>query len=479
MKRFFLNIDTFNKNISLTANGMSNQITKKAQSFQKSINIKNKNKKSFKPYHSFLYIILIVIYSHNPCSSSKVQTRLTEHNCLDGSKSKSTPCTNIALSKNMDGVVVLKNVEKEEGEVYSLTQGVESCPNFIESETEKYPILTARQHRKMKEKKTRKVHVDEINTNLKYGKDVLNTILEQLTYNFDYDDKSFNILQNEKKEDSDWSRHGKKQTFFKDLRFRLLSFASTTSSSTAIAGLTIDPTIASASMAAAHLEASHAQKNIKNDGNDIQETRSPSSMFSSSSSYVKERDQLPNSDATKSRYPGGKIVGTIHVEKEESYSIPAENSEDFHHQMELIAGSQLLSASLGLLSSSIGLLADSVRIIGDTTAGVAGSSVKLAGTAVKSVSSSLYMASDLVEGTDKEKNFNEMDPNLSTPKRQKKRRPLTSAKLGIDLGLENQRDGDHDISYEAGNGFLNNSRTVAGKTVRYVSFKGRNCIVMF
>lgn len=308
--------------------------------------------------------------------------------------------------------------ERNEDKGAKFTDGTESCPNYVETYEEKYPVISEHEPKRNKNKSGGlEFNAEKINKNLKFGNDVLSFLCEEISsrnQHYDYVDFRSFITR-------------KRSEFQNSLRKRLISWASAASSSTAIAGLATSTMITTTKVTATRID-------------------------------EEGKENVETSLSTKN----GKIVDEISITKRDTFKIPIQIDESYsdynpnphrvYSDKELVEGARLISASFGFLSSSVGLVADTVRIVGDTTAGLAGSSVKLAGQAVKSVSTGLNSAGKLIEGKNREVNINGI-----------KKRPLTSTRLA-----EGSRKSKTEYSQIHGNNnrLFRNTRAVAGQSIR-------------
>jgi len=273
-------------------------------------------------------------------------------------------------------------------------------------------------------KKNKPVRNTEKNEKPNFRRNILSSIKDEV---------SSRVYSNIYEENQKITKAEKKRKFLNGIRKKLVYFASSTSSSTALLGLATSSSISS-------------EKDKRAFGK-----RFDGSLTSKPNS---------NSDSNLGRQPKGadssilneKIKSAL-ISRELPYRVPVEMKDPMsHHQYtdeELEEGAKLISASFRFISSSVGLVADSVRIVGDTTAGVAGSTMKLAGKAVKSVSVGVDSIGSSIEGREKQ---------IFVEKR-----PLTSSLIGTEYeGLQ--------LNYRKNtgtyNGLLKSTRAVTGKTVR-------------
>ena len=328
--------------------------------------------------------------------------------------------------------------KNEEDEDIKFTDGIESCPNYVETDSEKYPITSSLQSKEMK------IHHEEMNINmeeiksLNFGKEVLSTISEQISFHDDTPE--------------DKNKSKKKQEFLNKLREKMISFASAASSSTAVAGLATSAAIAAAGMAAANVE-----MEVKDGLENAEQLKEQKNAVSSSKILPGSHGQ---NGLANHKYDEANIENSLTTEGV-LHKIPMQQQEPYlnfdhisytYNDSELEEGARFISASLGFISSSVGLLADSVRIVGDTTAGITGSTMKLTGKAVRTVSIGVNSLGRLIEGDKRDDNIKENT-----------RRPLTSTLVSSeDTNLLAKQIRET----RTNNGLLRNTRTVAGKSVR-------------
>ena len=242
-------------------------------------------------------------------------------------------------------------------------------------------------------------------------------------------------------------------------------------STTAVAGMASDASVAAAAMASVAVE---AEKDIKRQDD----------MIEMSLAYPK----LPASEQDAQ-----KRAGEPFVIKREAYvgdeargrrrrGSAGSDSSSFSDQTDFpeldpfaIETSHLLSASFALVSNSFGLVADTVRILGDTAGAATSASIKVVGATVKSVSGGLEGAGKRIElgraGLREEALLEASKSKSGEKSYPKKRQPLTSEKLlsgekGGVIGLLHRDKEDQPRPLVRG------TRRVLGKSVRLLASVG-------
>lgn len=242
-------------------------------------------------------------------------------------------------------------------------------------------------------------------------------------------------------------------------------------STTAVAGMASDASVAAAAMASVAVE---AEKDIKRQDD----------MIEMSLAYPK----LPASEQDAQNHAGEPFVvkRKAYVGDEArgrrrrgSAGIDSSSFSDQNDFPELdpfaIETSHLLSASFALVSNSFGLVADTVRILGDTAGAATSASIKVVGATVKSVSGGLEGAGKRIElgraGLREEALLEASKSKTGEKSHPKKRQPLTSEKLlsgekGGVIGLLHRDQEDQPRPLVRG------TRRVLGKSVRLLASVG-------
>ena len=243
-------------------------------------------------------------------------------------------------------------------------------------------------------------------------------------------------------------------------------------STSAVAGMSSDASVAAAAMASVAVE---AEKDIKRQDD----------MVEMSLAYPK----LPESEEEARKRSGKQFVvkrdagvGDEARGHRRRRSSAGSDSNSFSDQTDFpeldpfaIETSHLLSASFALVSNSFGLVADTVRILGDTAGAATSASIKVVGATVKSVSGGLEGAGKRIElgraGLREEALLEASKSKTGDKSHPKKRQPLTSEKLlsgekGGVIGLLHRDQEDQPRPLVSG------TRRVLGKSVRLLASVG-------
>ena len=243
-------------------------------------------------------------------------------------------------------------------------------------------------------------------------------------------------------------------------------------STSAVAGMSSDASVAAAAMASVAVE---AEKDIKRQDD----------MVEMSLAYPK----LPASEKDAQKHAGKQFVvkrdadvGDEARGHHRRRSTAGSDSNSFSDQTDFpeldpfaIETSHLLSASFALVSNRFGLVADTVRILGDTAGAATSASIKVVGATVKSVSGGLEGAGKRIElgraGLREEALLEASKSKTGEKSHPKKRQPLTSEKLlsgekGGVIGLLHRDQEDQPRPLVRG------TRRVLGKSVRLLASVG-------